>query len=104
MARVAAVVQQIAAVTVLRDDGVQFANGRQRCGLHAGQSFPDRDRQIFLRHIRDYSFWCAAARLRGVRGTALASSAVTVCRRMKFVEPEAWRVPATTPSTSAALR
>src|SRR5437879_565169 len=53
--------------------------------------------------LRDYSFWREAVRLRGGDVTALASSAVTVCRRMKLVEPEAWRVPATTPSTSPAL-
>ena len=37
-------------------------------------------------------------------GNSATSSAVTACRRMKLVDPEARRVPATTPRTSPGLR
>src|SRR5580700_4823168 len=40
---IAAAVKQIAAVSLVRDDGVEFMDGRERIGLHAGQRLPDRD-------------------------------------------------------------
>src|ERR1700691_3871158 len=48
--RTAVVIKKIAAVSVLRDDGVQFANGSERSGLHASQRLPNRNGQEFLGH------------------------------------------------------
>jgi len=49
--RIAIAVKKIAPVSVLRDNGVQFANGRECSDLHAGHRLPDREGQEFLGHI-----------------------------------------------------
>src|SRR5580704_467256 len=40
---IASAVEKIAAVSFVRDDGVEFADGGERSGLHAGQRLPDRE-------------------------------------------------------------
>src|SRR5580704_4296969 len=41
--RIAAAVEEIAAVPFFQDDSVQLTDGSKRSGLHAGQRLPDRE-------------------------------------------------------------
>src|SRR4051812_45300442 len=84
-------IQPVSAVACGIKCGEQVPDGLQGGFFLSRQCLVDSHRKNFLCHY----FWRALP-----RAIFLASSAVTTCKRIKFVDPEARCVPATTPSTS----